>query len=272
MVLCSWGLDGARWFSSCLQTAASASPLLDMQILMSTLPAKSETLGCSPAVCVVQALPGLLVVIKSEPLMKRKKKRVLDWALLWDLDPWFLILAVHNPDLPKQFDKHLHAQATHPFFLLPKVWWVAREYMTLKTPAACRSSGWTGQGQPLNMNGGLWPPGSLHTELIHSHLPNPSLSQTPCKWHHCWSPAVYQAFYMLVFLQPGKVDLLLFYTRESLTGGSVRTPKPGLPTTMPRSIFADLSRGGGGYARLWGLWETSVSSSVACFVKLGIYL
>ena len=51
---------------------------------------------------------------------------------------------------------------------------------------------------------------------------------------------------MLVFLQPGKVDLLLFYTRESLTGGSVRTPKPGLPTTMPRSIFADLSRGGVG--------------------------
>ena len=78
MVLCSWGLDGARWFSSCLQTAASASPLLDMQILMSILPAKSETLGCSPAVCVVQALPGLLVAIKSEPLMKRKKKRVLD--------------------------------------------------------------------------------------------------------------------------------------------------------------------------------------------------
>ena len=36
---------------------------------------------------------------------------------------------------------HIH------FFLLPKVWWVAREYMTLKTPAACRSSGWTGQGQ-----------------------------------------------------------------------------------------------------------------------------
>ena len=72
---CSWGLDEARWFSSCPQTAASASPLLDMQILMSILPAKSETLGCSPAVCVVQARPGLLVVIKSENLWWREKRR-----------------------------------------------------------------------------------------------------------------------------------------------------------------------------------------------------
>ena len=194
--------------------------------------------------------------------MKRKKKRVLDWALFRDLDPWFLILAVHNPDLPKQLDKHLHAWATHPFFLLPKVWRVARQYVALKTPEACRFSGWTGQGQPLNMNGGLWPPGSLHTKFIHSHLPNPSMSKTPCKWHHCWSPVVYQALYTLVFLQPGKVGLLLFYRRESLTGGQSGLQNLGCPLPCPgQSLQTWVGKGMPGCGPLRNL----------CFIFSGLF-
>ena len=53
--------------------------------------------------------------------------------------------------------------------------------------------------------------------------------------------------YTLVFLQPDKVGLLLFYRRESLTGGQSGLQNLGCP--LPWSIFADL--GGEGYARLW---------------------
>lgn len=195
--------------------------------------------------------------------MKREKRRVgSDWAPLWDLDLWFLILAAHKLDLHKQLDKHLQARATHPFFLLPKGLRVAHQYVVLNTWGLQIS--WLNRAgaAPQHANAACTSLGSFHTGfIIHVY-------QTPA-WarHHanditfCWSP-VKQSDTSLLQKGVRKVGLLLFYRRGLWNQNRLQN----LWLFYHAQVnFADWWGGGGA-----GLWETSVSSSVLFWI--GIYL